>query len=76
MTITPEGENGWGARFKMEDRGLNDILFGYLTGFFWPLAALVWGIREKGVWMRKRQVAIVMGVALNYTFGFLRWSNT
>lgn len=76
MTITPEGENGWGAGFGVEDGGLDDMLFGYLTGFFWPLAALVWGTREEGVWTRRRQVAVVMGVALNCAFGFLRWSNT
>lgn len=76
MTTTPEGENGWGAGFGVEDGGLDDMLFGYLTGFFWPLAALVWGTREEGVWTRRRQVAVVMGVAVNCVFGFLRWSTT
>jgi hypothetical protein len=32
--MTPEGENGWSARFRVENGGLNDMLFGYLTGFF------------------------------------------
>jgi len=76
MTTTPEGENGWGAGFGVEDGGLDDMLFGWLTGFFWPLAALVWGAREEGVWTRRRQVAVMMGVALNCVFGFLRWSST
>ncbi|KAF2497952.1 hypothetical protein BU16DRAFT_456471 [Lophium mytilinum] len=70
-----EGEAGWGAGFGVDDGGLDDMLFGYLTGFFWPLAAGVWGMREEGVWTRRRQVAVVMGVVLNCAFGFLRWSS-
>ncbi|KAF2686936.1 hypothetical protein K458DRAFT_402463 [Lentithecium fluviatile CBS 122367] len=68
------GENGWGAGFAVEEGGLDDMLWGYLTGFFWPLGGLVWGFREEGVWARRRQVAVVMGVVLNAAFGFMRWS--
>ena len=59
------GETGWGAGFAVEE--------GYLTGFFFPLGSLVWGFREEGVWTRRRQVAVVMGVLINAVFGFMRW---
>jgi hypothetical protein len=72
---TTEAEAGWGAGFTVEEGGLDDMLLGYLTGFFWPLGALVWGFREEGVWPRRRQLAVVMGVLLNCLFGFLRWSS-
>ncbi|OCK75387.1 hypothetical protein K432DRAFT_386237 [Lepidopterella palustris CBS 459.81] len=74
-TAMAEGEAGWGASFGVEEGGLDDMLLGYITGFFWPLAALVWGLREEGVWTRRRQVAVAMGVVLNAAFGFLRWSS-
>lgn len=67
-------ETGWGAGFAVEEGGLDDMLWGYLTGFFWPLGALIWGFREEGIWARRRQVAVVMGVVLNAAFGFMRWS--
>jgi hypothetical protein len=66
-------ETGWGAGFAAEEGGLDDMLYGYLTGFFFPLGSLVWGFREEGVWTRRRQVAVVMGVVLNCVFGFMRW---
>lgn len=68
------GETGWGAGFAVEEGGLDDMLWGYMTGFFWPLGALVWGFREDGVWSRRRQLAVVMGVLINAIFGFMRWS--
>lgn len=68
------GDAGWGAGFAVEEGGLDDMLWGYMTGFFWPLGSLVWGFREEGVWTRRRQVAVVMGVLINAIFGFMRWS--
>ncbi|KAI8934859.1 hypothetical protein NX059_008537 [Plenodomus lindquistii] len=68
------GDAGWGAGFAVEEGGLDDMLWGYMTGFFWPLGSLVWGFREDGVWTRRRQVAVVMGVLINAVFGFMRWS--
>ncbi|KAF2262350.1 hypothetical protein CC78DRAFT_319533 [Lojkania enalia] len=73
--LTGDTDTGWGAGFTVEEGGLDDMLYGYLTGFFWPLGALIWGFREEGVWPRRRQVAVVMGVVLNAAFGFLRWSS-
>ncbi|KAF1851728.1 uncharacterized protein K460DRAFT_362469 [Cucurbitaria berberidis CBS 394.84] len=71
---TGTGDAGWGAGFAVEEGGLDDMLWGYMTGFFWPLGSLVWGFREEGVWTRRRQVAVVMGVLINAVFGFMRWS--
>jgi hypothetical protein len=68
------GDTGWGAGFAVEEGGLDDMLWGYMTGFFWPLGALIWGFREEGVWSRRRQLAVVMGVLINTIFGFMRWS--
>lgn len=70
----PTGDAGWGAGFAVEEGGLDDMLWGYMTGFFWSLGSLVWGFREEGVWTRRRQVAVVMGVLINAIFGFMRWS--
>jgi hypothetical protein len=67
------GDAGWGAGFAVEEGGLDDMLYGYVTGFFFPLGSLVWGFREEGVWTRRRQVAVVMGVLINVVFGFMRW---
>ena len=72
--LTGEADAGWGAGFAVEEGGLDDMLWGYMTGFFWPLGALIWGFREDGVWSRRRQLAVVMGVLINAVFGFMRWS--
>ena len=73
--LTGEADTGWGAGFAVEEGGLDDMLWGYMTGFFWPLGALIWGFREDGVWSRRRQLAVVMGVLLNAIFGFMRFSS-
>ncbi|KAJ8108717.1 hypothetical protein OPT61_g7981 [Boeremia exigua] len=73
--LTGEADAGWGAGFAVEEGGLDDMLWGYITGFFWPLGALIWGFREDGVWSRRRQLAVVMGVLINAIFGFMRWSS-
>jgi hypothetical protein len=72
--LTGEADTGWGAGFAVEEGGLDDMLWGYMTGFFWPLGALIWGFREDGVWSRRRQRAVIMGVVINAIFGFMRWS--
>lgn len=73
--MTGDADTGWGAGFAVEEGGLDDMLWGYMTGFFWPLGALIWGFREDGMWSRRRQLAVVMGVLINAIFGFMRWSS-
>lgn len=74
LTGAGDADAGWGAGFAVEEGGLDDMLWGYMTGFFFPLGSLVWGFREEGLWTRRRQVAVVMGVLINVIFGFMRWS--
>ncbi|KAF2220977.1 DUF2407 C-terminal domain-containing protein [Elsinoe ampelina] len=66
-----DGEGGFGA----EDGGLEDMLWGNIMGFFWPIAAVCWLMREEGVWSRRRQIAVLSGMLVNITFGFLRLTN-
>ena len=52
--------------------GLDDILWGNVMGFFWPVGAVVWGFREEGVWSKRRQIAVLTGVLVNLAFSVLR----
>lgn len=65
-----------GADADTEDSGgLEDMLYGNLMGFFWPVGAFFWLMREEGVWSRRRQIAVLSGFLVNLTFGFLRVMN-
>jgi hypothetical protein len=55
-----------------ENGGLQDMLWGNVMGFFWPVAAACWLMREEGVWTRRMQISVLSGVLVNLTFGFLR----
>ncbi|KAK4547914.1 hypothetical protein LTR36_010633 [Oleoguttula mirabilis] len=55
--------------------GLEDMLYGNLIGFFWPVGAMCWLMREEGVWSRRKQIAVLSGFLVNLTFGFLRIMN-
>ena len=62
--------------FGAEDAGgLEDMLYGNLIGFFWPIGAMCWLWREEGVWSRRRQIAVISGFLVNLTFGGLRVMN-
>lgn len=66
---------GGGEVEATDEAGLEDMLWGNLMGFFWPVAAVIWLLREEGVWSRRRQVAVLSGMLVNLTFGFLRLTN-
>jgi len=73
-TTTGEGGAG-GAAADEEDSpsaALNDMLVGIMAGFFWPVGAMVWGLREEGVWSRRRGWAVLGGVGVNVAFGIIR----
>jgi hypothetical protein len=74
------GNTGSGAGeggFDFGDDGLgggalDDLLWGNVMGFLWPLGCIGWIIREGGVWSRRRQIAVFTGFVLSITFGMLR----
>lgn len=77
-THSPSGGEGGAdtGGFGAEDAGgLEDMLYGNLIGFFWPIGAMCWLMREEGVWSRRRQIAVLSGFLVNLTFGFLRVMN-
>jgi hypothetical protein len=49
-----------------------DMLLGTVMGFFWPVGAVVWLLREEGVWSKRRQMAVVAGMLVNIAFSVLR----
>ena len=68
---------GGEGRFDFGDDGLgggalDDLLWGNIMGFLWPLGCVGWIIREGGVWSRRRQIAVFTGFVLSVTFGMLR----
>lgn len=59
-----------------DDRAaLDDMLWGTVTGFFWPVGAAMWLIREEGVWSKRRQMAAVTGVLVNLAVGAMKMSS-
>jgi len=51
---------------------LDDLLWGNLMGFLWPLGCVGWVIREGGVWSRRRGIAVFTGGLVGLLFGVLR----
>ncbi|MCJ1305928.1 hypothetical protein MMC08_008745 [Hypocenomyce scalaris] len=71
-TLGGEGGAGWGDDAEGDGSGLDDMLWGNIMGFFWPIGAVVWLLREEGVWSKRRQIAVVTGVLVNVAFSVLR----
>ncbi|KAL8852158.1 MAG: hypothetical protein Q9221_002981 [Calogaya cf. arnoldii] len=51
---------------------LEDMLWGTVMGFFWPVGAAMWLVREEGVWSKRRQMAAVTGALVNLAIGVMR----
>lgn len=68
----PTNSANGGAAGSDEEGGLEDMLWGNLMGFFWPIAAACWLMREEGIWTRRMQISVLSGLLVNLTFGFLR----
>lgn len=69
------GGGGGGAAGAVDDEtggSLEDMLWGNVMGFFWAVGAIVWLVREEGVWSKRRQVGVVTGVLVNIAFCVLR----
>lgn len=74
LTQGDEGQSGGIDAGDDSGRGaLDDMIWGTTIGFFWPVACLIWGIREEGIFSPRRKIAIVIGVVLNLGLGFVRW---
>lgn len=52
--------------------GLDDLLWGNIMGFFWAVGAIVWLVREEGVWSKRRQIGVCTGVLINLVFCILK----
>lgn len=68
------GEGGGGFDFGDNELGggaLDDVLWGNVIGFLWPLGCMGWAIREEGVWSKRRKLAICTGFFLSLSFGGL-----
>lgn len=75
LSLTQGDESqGGGMDVGDDSRGaLDDMIWGTTIGFFWPVACLIWGIREEGIFSPRRKIAIVIGIVLNLGLGFVRW---
>ncbi|KAG0160147.1 hypothetical protein PDIDSM_7674 [Penicillium digitatum] len=62
-----EGGVGSGSR-----RAMDDMLWGAVMGFFWPVGCAMWLRREEGVWSWRKGVAVCVGVIVNAVFGAMR----
>ncbi|CAL5875084.1 uncharacterized protein PFLUO_LOCUS9388 [Penicillium psychrofluorescens] len=65
-----DGGLGSGSRGAMDD-----MLWGAVMGFFWPVGCAMWIRREEGVWSWRKGVAVFIGVLLNAAFGGMRIMN-
>lgn len=54
---------------------LDDMLWGAVMGFFWPIGCAMWLRREEGVWSWRKGLAVFVGVVVNIAFGAVRVMN-
>ncbi|PGH36843.1 hypothetical protein GX50_00300 [[Emmonsia] crescens] len=54
---------------------LDDMLWGSVMGFFWPVGCGLWLLREQGVWSWRKGLAVFVGIVLNFGFGVVRILN-
>jgi len=69
-----EAGPGSAAEAQEEPSGLDDMLWGNIIGFFWPVA-VVWLLREEGVWSKRKQIAVFTGFLVNVAFSVLRFTS-
>ncbi|KAJ9295679.1 hypothetical protein DTO271G3_5702 [Paecilomyces variotii] len=74
---------GGGGAFGDDDGGfgtgsrgaLDDMLWGAVMGFFWPVGCAMWLRREEGVWSWRKGLAVFVGVVINGAFGAMMIMN-
>ncbi|KAL3464100.1 DUF2407 C-terminal domain-containing protein [Aspergillus heterothallicus] len=76
-------DGGEGVAFADDDGGfgagsrgaIDDMLWGAVMGFFWPVGCAMWLRREEGVWSWRKGLAVFVGVVVNVAFGAIRVMN-
>ncbi|KAJ5489698.1 hypothetical protein N7539_004588 [Penicillium diatomitis] len=53
---------------------IDDMLWGAVMGFFWPIGCAFW-LRNEGVWSWRKGMAVVAGLIVNAVFGGFRIMN-
>jgi hypothetical protein len=65
-----------GGASEDDGRGaLQDMVWGAILGFFWPIGCGVWMVREEGVWTWRRKLAVAVGLGMNLVFGCIRFAS-
>lgn len=73
---TGGGDEGGGGGFgSSSNSALDDMLWGAVMGFFWPIGCAMWLRREEGVWSWRKGLAVFVGVVVNVAFGAVRVMN-
>jgi hypothetical protein len=65
------GAGGNEADAEITGGAIDDLLWGHIIGFLWPLGAMAWLSREEGVWSGRRQTAVWSGFMLCMAFGIM-----
>jgi iron-sulfur cluster assembly protein len=68
-------EGGGGGFGSSSNSALDDMLWGAVMGFFWPIGCAMWLRREEGVWSWRKGLAVFVGVVVNVAFGAVRVMN-
>lgn len=63
------GDGSTGTTDEGVAGGLDDMLWGAVMGFFWPVGCGLWLLREEGVWSWRKGLSVFVGVVLNFLFG-------
>lgn len=77
--VTGAGGDG-GVAFADDDGGfgsgshgaMDDMLWGAVMGFFWPVGCAMWLRREEGIWSWRKGLAVFVGIVVNMAFGAMR----
>ena len=69
-SVEEEDGLGTGTRTAMDD-----MLWGAVMGFFWPVGCAMWLRREEGVWSWRKGFAVAVGVIVNMGFGAMKIMN-
>lgn len=67
-----DGNEGGGGDDDGGGNPLDDMLWGSVMGFFWPVGCMIWLMREDGVWSWRKGLAVSLGVIINALLGAIR----